>query len=122
VADSEGIFIISGEQLKRIVNIDETALSFDGSEGRCGGRPAIQFTDPNLQASYKRTSKSSTTITMITGSSAAGEAIPPHFQFPTRAKEDTAKIKNDVFKYLKKVLGVFGAATIQEWDCTRVNV
>jgi len=101
------------------VNIDETALSFDGSEGRCGGRPAIQFTDPNLQASYKRTSKSSTTITMITGSSAAGEPIPPHFQFPTKAKDDTnKKIKAEAIKHLKDVFGVFGSGSKQKWGCT----
>ena len=109
--DVEGVSVVSKEKKKRIINIDETALSFDGAEGCCGGRPTIQFSDPNLQASYRRTLKSSMTIIMITGCSSAREAIPPHFQCPTRAKEDTAKIKNDVFKYLKRVLGVFGAGS-----------
>ena len=51
VTDEAGVSFIAEEQRKRIINIDETALSFDGAEGRCGGRHAIQFTDPNLQAS-----------------------------------------------------------------------
>ena len=84
--DESGSLIIPENQLKHIINFDETALSLDGLEGRCGGRPAVEFYDPNLPASYKRTSKLSVTITMITGSLAAGEPLAPHFQFPTKAK------------------------------------
>jgi hypothetical protein len=41
--------------------------------------------------------KSSLTTTMITGSSALGEALPPHFQFQTLAKsEDTHKAQMEM--------------------------
>mmetsp|Transcript_19012 Transcript_19012/g.44118 ORF Transcript_19012/g.44118 Transcript_19012/m.44118 type:complete len:369 (+) Transcript_19012:629-1735(+) len=56
---------------------------------------------------------------MITGSSAAGEPIPPHFQFPTKAKDDTnKKIKAEAIKHLKDVFGVFGSGSKQKWGCT----
>jgi len=116
--DATGKFVIHREQLSRIINIDETALSFDGSEGRCGGRPAVEFFDPTLQASHKRTSKSSVTITLIAGSSAAGEAIPPHFQFPTRAKGENAKIDVQVYEFVKGVLGKFGCEQAKVWQST----
>ena len=84
----DGKFIIANEQLCQIINIDEIALCLDGNEaGQCGGRPSAEFVDMGLPCVYKRTSKSSITVTFITGSSAAGESVPPpHFQFPTRAK------------------------------------
>ena len=106
--DNEGGGInIPLNQLQRIINIDETALSLDGAAGRCGGRPSVLLTDPLLQASFTRTSKSSITVTMITGSSAAGEPIAPHFQFPTRAKENP-KFNIEIARWLKKVRGKFG--------------
>ena len=73
-----GSFIIPENQLKCIINFDETALSLDSSEGRCGGRPAVEFYDSSLPAAYKRASKSSMTITMTTGLSAAGEPLAQH--------------------------------------------
>ena len=87
--NESGSFIIPENQLQCIINFDETALSRDGSEGRCGDRPAVEFYGPNLPETYKRTSKLSMAITMITGSSAAGEPLAPHFQFPTRLRMKT---------------------------------
>ena len=90
--DDHGSFIIVlDKQLKCIINFDETALSLDGPEGQCGGRPAGEFYDPNLPAAYKRTSKSSVTIVMITGSSAAGDPLDPNFQFPTKSKNKNVR-------------------------------
>ena len=73
--------VIPKEQLNNIVNIHETCLSLDGSQGNQGGRPEVSFYDPNLPRVGKSTSKSAKTTTMITGSTAAGKAILPHFQF-----------------------------------------
>ncbi len=39
----------------------------------------------------KVTSKSALTTTMISGSTAAGEPLPPHFQFQTSAQTDKAE-------------------------------
>ena len=56
---------------------------------------------------------SALTLTMITGSSAAGEAIPPHFQFQTKSKtEDTQRVRMEMFKYMPKVVGKFGCSKI----------
>ena len=115
--NEHGLFIIPDEQLKHIVNFNETALSLDGSEGRCGSRPAVGFYDPNLPA-YKRTSKSSMTLTMITAFSAAGESLAPHFQFPTKAKnKDNMKIECEILEKTKLENGQFGCR--REW--TRRN-
>ena len=72
---------ISEEQLARILNLDEMCLSLDGSNGARGGRPEVVFFDPRLPQTGKPTSKTGVTTTMITGSNAIGEALPPHFQF-----------------------------------------
>ena len=107
--DESGSFIIPENQLKHTINFDEAALSLDGSEGRCGSRPAVEFDDPNPSALYKRTSKSSMTIAMITGLSAAGEPLAPHFQFPTKAKnKENMKIECEVLENMKLAKGQFG--------------
>ena len=108
--NNSGSFIIPENQLKRIINFYETALSLDGSEERCVGRPAVEFYDPNLPAAYKRTSKlSMTPITMITGSLAAGEPLAPHFHFQTKAKnKDKMKIECETLENMKCVMGQFG--------------
>ena len=85
--------VIPIKQLKRIVNIDETCLSLDGSDNNNnvrGERPEVYLYDPRLHQVGKASSKSSLTSTMITGSNAAGEAIVPHFQFQLKAKFDNA--------------------------------
>ena len=53
---------------------------------------------------------------MITGSSAAGEAIPPHFQFQTSATSAEGKaIRIEMIRYLLDVKGIFGWETEQEF-------
>ena len=54
----EGGIDIPNAQLERIINIDETALSLDGADGRCGGRPAVVLTDPQFQACFKKKTQS----------------------------------------------------------------
>ena len=114
----DGSVVIPPKQLGRIINIDETALSLDGANGRCGGRPRVQFYHSSIPVSHRRTSKSSMTITMITGSSAAGEAIAPHFQFPTKAKPENAKLNIDILTKMKKVEGVFGKPKLMSFPTT----
>ena len=55
------------------------------------------------------TSKSALTSTMIAGSTAKGEALPPHFQFQTKAKtEDKERIRVEVAKFTLDTRGKFG--------------
>ena len=66
-----------------------------------------------------------TCITFISGSSAWGEPLPPHFQFPSRAQHNENKrIKISTFAYMKQIRGTFGNrdddGTYKErdWGCT----
>ena len=97
--DDKGTTVILEEQMKRILNLDETCLSLDGTEGNRGGRPSVVFFNASISRAGTPSSKSSVTHTMITGATASGEALPPHFQFSTRAKTDEhARIKLEVMR------------------------
>ena len=55
------------------------------------------------------TLKTALTITMITGSNATGEALPPHFQFQTAAQTDeNESMRNECLRYMLDVVGFFG--------------
>jgi hypothetical protein len=76
---------------KQIVNLDETCLSLDGSNSNCGGRPTATYYNVCFPQLGKGTSKSALMTTMIRGSTAVGEPLPPHFQF--QMSTQTAKAK-----------------------------
>ena len=78
----------------------------------------MEFFNLTLQVYHKQTSKLSVTITLIAGSSVAGEAIPPHFQFPTRAKGENAKLDAQVFEFVKGIEGKFGCEEKKNWQGT----
>ena len=61
-----------------ICNFDKTCLLLDGSTTNCGGRPEALIYDPGFPLVGKTTCKSLLTSTLITGSTAAGEALVPH--------------------------------------------
>ena len=77
--DDGGNMTIPDEQLRNIINFDETCLSVDGSQRRRGGWPEIVLHDPRFPMTGKSTNKDSLTATLICGSNAAGEALVPHF-------------------------------------------
>ncbi len=79
---------VSDEQRARILNLDESALSLDGSTQKRGGHPTVRFYDGSLPVIGMIASNSSQCSTLITGSTATGEVLPPHFQFLTAAKSD----------------------------------
>ena len=83
--NEKGVTIIPNDQFSRILNIDKTCLLLDGSSDTRGGRNEVVFFDPRFPQLGKGTSKRLLTSTMITGSTAAGKATPPHFQFPKKA-------------------------------------
>jgi len=111
--DGTGKYILPDRQLRNIINFDETCLSLDGSSINRGGRPAAHYHDPRLPQVGISTSKTSHTTTMITGSNAWGEALPPHFQFMTSTQTDDGKqIRNECIRYMKNVKGEFGLGEI----------
>ncbi len=77
---------IPEDQLGLIGNFDETCLSLDGSSTNRGARPEAFIYDPRFLVVGKATCKNSLTSMLIIGSTAAGEAFPPHIQYVTKAK------------------------------------
>ena len=67
------------EPKKRIINLYESCLSLDGSDGTKGGRPVVSFYDPTLPNLGRVASKSSTTATVICGSSAFDLSLERHY-------------------------------------------
>ena len=95
----------------------------DGRKGRRGVRPLVWFFNRGLPHYGRSASKSSITTTFITGRLAAGESLPPHFHFSTKAKErDRERIKIETVLYMKNNWGQFGTDLVQEWPPTiRMN-
>jgi len=89
--NANGELVFEDGALSRILNMDETCISLDGSNDNQGGRPAVTFYDKRFPQLGKATSKSALTITMISGSNAVGKPIAPHFQFQTSAQSDEAE-------------------------------
>ncbi|KAL3760365.1 LOW QUALITY PROTEIN: hypothetical protein ACHAWU_000340 [Discostella pseudostelligera] len=112
----DGKVYIPDHQMKNILNFDKTCLSLDGSDGARGGRPTVTFYDPRFPQLGRATSKGSLTTTMITGSTAAGEVLPPHFEFQTAAQSDNgAQIKYEAAKFMLHTRGQYGTDKEQNW-------
>ena len=61
-------------------------------------------------------SKSSLTLTLITGSTAAGQVFPPHLQFQSKAKSaDTTRIDVNVAEHIQRVRGKFVCKEEKLW-------
>jgi hypothetical protein len=84
------IFFFPGQR-RRILNFDETDGTLDNCNGQRGGRPPIVFYASDISGGATQASKSSYSPTIICGSNAAGEALPPHFQLKTTAQTDDGK-------------------------------
>jgi len=107
------IFFYEG-QLHRVVNLDETDGSLDDATGNKGGRPPVIFSNPDLPNGAVAANKSGYSSTVICGSNAAGEALPPHFQLKTMSQSDsTQKLSVDWFVHAVDVRGKFGLESEQ---------
>jgi hypothetical protein len=115
----DGKTLIPPDQLARILNVDETCLVMDGSSSQRGGRPEVIFFSDALPNLGKARIKSSVATTMITGSTAAGEAIPPHFQFATAAQSaETQRLNIQLDTFMVGIKGKFGHAEERLFPCT----
>ena len=102
---------IPKEQLINILNFDETCMSLDRSTQNHGSQPELILCDPRFPQVGKAASKSSLTSTMITNSNAAGDPIPPHLQFQSKAMtKETMKLQYDVMDHMPCERGQFGCA------------
>ena len=114
--DENGELVLEDFAASRIINMDETCISLDGSNGNRGGRPSVTFYDKRFPQLGKATSKTALTTTMISGSSAAGEPLPPHFQFQTSAQTAEAEyIRIECIRYMLDVRAQFGHDTEQSF-------
>mmetsp|Transcript_34998 Transcript_34998/g.75824 ORF Transcript_34998/g.75824 Transcript_34998/m.75824 type:complete len:384 (+) Transcript_34998:1894-3045(+) len=73
------------DQKHRIINLDESRITTDGTAGSPGGRPAHCLAVKNIPSTGTAVNKSGDGGTIICGSNAAGEPMPPHIQFSTDA-------------------------------------
>ena len=119
--DEEGDIYIPVEQLSCIINVNESCLSLGGSNRHRGGRPEALCYCPSLPQTGSYTGKSIMTTTLITGSTAAGEAIPPRFQFLAKAQTaETEIFRVELVAYMPHFRGNFGAPEEQAWPITVV--
>jgi hypothetical protein len=100
------------------LNLGETNVSLDGSSGDRGGRPRTMFYNPNLSCTGNAQSKTSDQCTLIFGSNALGQPLPPHFQLKTNAKiQERIKIRLDVLEHIPKICSDYGDGR-KEYSCT----
>jgi hypothetical protein len=117
--DVLGELFFEPDQLRRIINIDETDGSIDDTTGQRGGRPPITFVAPDVSGGATAVNKSGYSSTIICGSNAAGEPVPPHFQLKTLAKtEEREKMSIDWFAGTKNIVAQFGYPARQTFSCT----
>ncbi len=115
-----GELIVAENTKKRILNMDETCLSLDRSNSNCGGHPTVTYYDFCFPQLGKATSKSALTTTMISGSTAVGEPLIPHFQFQTLALTAKAEaIRIEMICYMLDVRGAFGYEDEQSFPTVR---
>jgi hypothetical protein len=106
--------LVIEEQMKK--EMDETCLSLDGSNGNRGGCPTVTYYDVCFPQLGKATSKSALTTTMISESTAAGEPLPPHFQFQTLVQSAKAEaIRIETIQYMLDIKGKFGHESDQSF-------
>jgi hypothetical protein len=95
-------FVYEGQHA-RILNLDESHINLDGSEGNAGGWPVMQYANPNLPNADTARSKTSNACTIVWGSNADGELIPPHFQLPSKAKRNNHKFNMEILDNMQIV-------------------
>ena len=107
--DIEGEVVFLPGQKNRILNVDETDGTLDDTRGQTGGRPPVVFSSTDVPSGSTSVNKCGYKTTLICGSTAAGEPIPPHFQFKTLAKTiQGQRISVDWFALCPRIYGKFG--------------
>jgi len=107
--NSNGEVLFTEEQMRRIINVDETNFSLDGSDGGRGGRPANTITISNAARPGTGQNKSSISSSLMLGSNSAGESMPIHIMFASKAKEEqNYQINPEWILGIPRVRGIFG--------------
>ena len=104
----EGEIFFYNNQLQRILNFDETDGSIDDTNGQRGGRPPVVFIAGDICGGATAVNKSGYSSTIICGSNAAGEPIPPHFQLKSVAEDSNMRLSVEWFAGNKDTVVQFG--------------
>ena len=67
-------------QADHILNFDKNVATLNNTTGSRGGGPPIVFYAHVISGAATMASKTGYSATMICGSTAAGDPLPPHFQ------------------------------------------
>lgn len=117
--DVEGEVVFFPGQTRRIINLDETDGSLDDTTGQRGGRPPMTFLAPEILGGGTAVNKSGYSSTVICGSNAAGEPLPPHFQLKSTAQTpENQRIGVEWILNTKDVVGQFGYNERRAHPCT----
>ena len=119
--DVEGELVFFDGQLQRILNIDESEVTTDGTSKLTGGRPITEYcsTDTRIGTGAEGTNKSGYAATFIGGSTMDGYPVPPHFQVRSLARtEQTKKLDTRLFENMRKVRGRWGFDEVTERGVT----
>lgn len=117
----EGEVHIEPDQLHRIINLDESEVSIDGTNKLCGGRPGTTYapSDKSLPTGATATNKAQNSATVICGSCASGYPVPPATYFPTKAtKTENMKPPDGAEGGLMYVKGYWGLGRLTALKAT----
>ena len=108
--DIEGELVFFKFQTDRILNLDESEVSTDGTTKISGGRPSTKLSsaDTSLPKGASTGNKSGYSATFIGGSTVAGWPIPCHIQAKSSALAENQKISIGWFENTRNVRGIYG--------------
>ncbi len=83
-------------------------MLLDGSTSKRGGHPKVILYDPRFPIVGKVTSKSLLSTMMITGSSAAGDPIPPNIQCMMKLRSVDSCFHYNIAEHMLQICAAFG--------------
>ena len=93
--DTVGSIVFFPGQADQILNFDKTSATLDNTTGSRGGRPPIVFHAHGIYGAATMERKTGYSATMICGSTAAGDPLPPHFQLKSEATAKRQRLNID---------------------------
>ena len=115
-----GEIVYFDNQTDRILNLDESEVSTDGTSKLSGGRPGNKLcpNDSKLPKGATACNKSGYSATFIGGSTVTGWPLPVHLQVKSEAQAENIKLSYGFLKDARSVRGKFGFGEVQEVGMT----